>query len=102
MRKLFLLTSFALLLTTSFATTSIEPSPVKLKATEILFPIGKTGQKISLMELSTISREKLESLTGKKMNSFQRMAFKATQKKLRKGIDPDGTIQKKKLQKFFS
>ena len=74
----------------------------KLKAAEIMIPIGKSGKKISLLDLSTISAKDLQNLTGKKMNFFDRLAFKASQKKLKKSIDADGTITSKKINKFFS
>ncbi len=72
-----------------------------LNAKNILVPIGKTGKKISLFELSTISKPELEKLTGKKMNFAQRLAFKGTQRKLQKGMNADGVITNKKLQKAF-
>ena len=102
MKKILLLAASVLFLGQTFATTSVELPKAKLKATEIFIPVGSTGKKISLMELSTISLSSLQELKGEKMNFFERMAFKTAQKKLRKGISPDGTIVKKKLEKFFS
>ena len=55
-----------------------------------------------LLDLSTISAKDLQNLTGKKMNFFDRLAFKASQRKLKKSIDADGTITSKKINKFFS
>jgi hypothetical protein len=78
-----------------------SPRHPKMYASEIFIPIGKTGNKISLLELSKISRSGLEKITGKKMNFWERHAFHSTQKKLKKGIDTDGVIADKKLQKIF-
>lgn len=103
MKKLFLFTSFALLLSISFATSPITAPPVKkLNAAEIFLPIGNTGKKISLLDFSKIKKHDLELLTGRKMKFFETIAFKAGQKKLRQSINPDGTIEKKKLAKFFT
>ena len=48
----------------TFAT--IVPVQPALKASEIFLAVGKTGQLISLMELSKISSKDLQRLTGKK------------------------------------
>ncbi len=41
----------------------------------------------------------LEKMTGKKMGFLDKVSFKLTQKKLKKAIAEDGTIQSKKLKK---
>jgi hypothetical protein len=78
----------------------VDP-PRVLKASDFMIPVGKEGKKISLLELATISRTELESLTGRKMTGMQRMAFKGTQRKLKKGINANGEITNKKLKKGF-
>ncbi len=70
-------------------------------AFEIMIPIGKTGKLLSLKELSTINRTALETITGKKMGFFERVAFNRAQKRLHKGIRPDGSISDKRLSGFF-
>ena len=95
------LAAFALSTFASLPVNAPTVSP-KLKAAEIMIPVGKTGKQISLLELSTISAKDLQTLTGKKMNFFDRLAFKASQKKLKKSIDADGTITNKRINKFFS
>ena len=40
----------------------------------------------------------LEKLTGKKMGFLQRLEFKLSQKKLRRSINADGTINNRKLE----
>jgi len=101
MKKVLLLFFATMVISGSYATSVSEVRPV-LNANKIFLPVGKTGQQISLMELSKISLKDFETLTNRKMKFFDRIAFKAGQKKLRKGIAEDGTIQKKKLQKFVN
>ena len=98
-KSLFLFTTL-LCLASSFASSTIL-SPEKLKATEIYFPIGKTGKKISLMDLSTISMDSLQSLTGRKLNFGEKISFRSAQRKLKRGIAPDGTIEKTRIARFF-
>lgn len=100
MKKLAALLFLTLLVTSAYSTISVKPT-IPLKATEILIPIGKTGYKISLMELSTINIGDLQTLKQRKMSSFEKMAFRSSQKKLRKGISSDETITNKNLEKFF-
>ncbi len=84
------------LYTASFASTGFTSVPKK--ATQIYLPIGKNMQ-ISLMDLSVISVKDYEKVSGKHLNFFQKLSFKAAQKKLRNSIAPDGTITNKKLTK---
>jgi hypothetical protein len=100
MKKLLFLLIATALFTVTFGNRITEINPA-LNAKNVLIPVGKTGKTISLMELSTISLKDFETLTDRKMKLFDRFAFKTAQKKLRKGIAEDGTIKKKKLQKFF-
>jgi hypothetical protein len=74
------------------------PKDGKVYASEVFIPIGKTGSKISLLELSTISRSDLEARSGKKMDFITRKTFKSSQRKLKKLIEEDGTINNKNLQ----
>lgn len=100
MKKLLFLFIATALFSVSFGNRITEVTPA-INAKNIFIPIGKSGKTISLMELSTISLKDFEILTNRKMRFFDRLAFKAGQKKLRKGIAEDGTIKKKKLQKFM-
>jgi hypothetical protein len=100
MKKLIFLLTSLLFITSSFGTSSVL-SPKKIKASELYLPIDKTGKKISLMELSTIGVSDLQTLIGKKMNFAEKVSFKITQKRLRNSINPDGTIESRRLQKFF-
>ena len=68
-------------------------------ASDILVPIGSTGKHISLMDLSVISIKELETFTGKKMKFADKVTFRLAQKQLRNSINPDGTLNDKKLAK---
>lgn len=82
--------------------TSVVNTPVPLKANEIFLPIGKSGQMISLQDLSVIKLKDFEALTGKKMKLTDKLGFALSQKQLRKSINPDGTFNKKKVEKYFN
>src|SRR5688572_14973536 len=80
------------------APSSVSPGKKeKLNASEVFVPLGKSGHKISLMELSTIKAKDLEKLTGKKMKLSEKVAFKMAQKRLANNIEKDGTINAKKM-----
>ena len=87
------------LVTSSFASSGISSLPKK--ASDVYLPIGSTGQKISLLDLSRIDVKDFETLSGRKLHFFDRVGFKLAQKKLRKSISADGTIDNKKLNKFL-
>ena len=100
MKKLLIVLTALCIFTNTFA--SFEIKNFSKKTTEIYLPIGSTGQKISLMDLSTIDVKDFENISGRHLNFFDRLAFKAGQKKLRKSIDKDGSITNKKLLKAMS
>ena len=84
---------------------SVTPSSdVPRNASEMYVPVGKTGKSISLKELSTISVEDYEKLSGQEMKFMRKLAFKKGQKQLKKFIQPDGTLSQKgahKLAPYF-
>ena len=92
---------FILYVGNSNAAIPLNNFPSNPNAANLLFPIGKEGKTISLLELSTISRANLETLTGRKMNMFERMAFKSSQKKIKRGLNENGEVVGKKLKKLF-
>jgi hypothetical protein len=100
MRKLSFLVITILLFASSFGTSTIL-SPRKLKASEVFIPLGNTGQKISLQELSTIRMKDLQTLTGKKISFAEKVSFTIAQRKMRNSISYDGTIENGKLKKLF-
>jgi len=89
-----------LLLSSSHATSSIL-TPPKLNAKDVLVPVGKLGNKISVFELSRIGTSDYQQLTGEKMNLFNKLSFKITQHKLRQNINQDGTFTRKAMARFF-
>ena len=84
----------------AFAAFTFESKPA-LKADKILIPIAN-GKVISLLKLSTIERNELEDLTGKRMNFIQRIGFKTAQKKLRDDINVKGELTSKKYERLFT
>ena len=86
------------------ASNPISDSKAKppVKATEVYLPLGKTGELISLMDLSLIKVKEYESLTGKKMDFFDKVNFKIGQRQLKKCINHDGTFSQKKMEKYFT
>ncbi len=96
-KVLFLFVAIALM-TSSFAAFNLTEPPKK--ASEIYVPIGKSGNQISLMDLSQITAKEFQTLTGKKMNVLDKVGFKLTQRELRNSINNDGTLNGKKLNKL--
>lgn len=82
-------------------TTTLNTAKPPLKASEIYFPLGKSGELISLQDLSVIKIKEFETLTGKKMKFFDKVGFKLSQNKLRNSINLDGTFSRKKVEKYF-
>jgi len=103
MKKLLLVFVTFLIVAVSTASAPVNSSPgnKKIYASEVFIPIGNTGTKISLLELSTISTAGLEELTGNKMNFLERRSFFNAQKKIKRGIDSDGVVTKKQLKKLY-
>jgi hypothetical protein len=105
MKKLILLSAFIVGFSSIYSTTNSKPSPVvnlPLKADEIYLPVGKTGNLISLMDLSHISVKDFETLSGKKMKFLEKMNFKIGQHELKKSINYDGTFNKKSIEKYLT
>ena len=98
MRKLILFFAAVLFMTQTFGASELVPP--RKKAAEIMIPLGKSGQMISVMDLSTMKVKEFETLAGKKLSLFDKLSFKLGQRELRKSINPDGTMNSKKLEKF--
>ena len=94
MKKILSLIVAFTLFATSFAASGYSSLPKK--ATEIYIPIGNNNQ-ISLLEVSKMKVKDYEKLTGKHLNFFEKITFKAAQKKLKNSIAADGTITNKRL-----
>jgi hypothetical protein len=100
MKRILILLTAVFVLTASFASSSIIVKP-PVKASEILVPVGKSGEKISLLDLSHISISEFQSLTGKKLNLADKVSFKLAQRELRRSIRNDGTLDTKKAERFM-
>lgn len=90
------------ILNVSIAISPMVDGAKPLNATEIMIPIGKTGQKISLAEFSKLKPKEYEKLANVKLGFFDRIAYRMAMKKLRKGIAEDGTIKNKEVTKLVS
>jgi len=90
----------------SLYSSSVLPSPSlkgqHLRADEVYLPVGTTGRFISLMDLSRVSVKDFETLSGRKMNFFDKLSFKIGQRQLRKDINQDGTFSKKSIEKYLT
>lgn len=93
MRKTGALLLAIVLAINSFAATPTVPP--KLKATEILIPVGKSGSRISLYDLAYIRTSHYEKVSGQRLRLADKLGFKMAQHALRKQIQPDGTVSKK-------
>jgi hypothetical protein len=100
MKKILILFVAFSLVTTSFGSSGFSVLPKK--ASDVYLPIGSTGQKISVLDLSRINVKAFESISGRHLNFFDRLGFKLAQKKLKKSINADGTIDNKKLNKLLA
>lgn len=87
----------------SSTTPNSDPKPTfPVKSSEVYIPVGKTGQLISILDLSEISVKDFEKLTGKKMKLAERVNFKLGQRELRKNINEDGSFASKKFEKYLA
>lgn len=97
MKKIVALFFAVAIMANSFAAFTVNVPPAR-KASEINFPLGNTGKTISLLELSTMRVKEYQTLTGKDMKFVDKVAFKMTQRELKKVINTDGTIDAKKME----
>jgi len=86
------------------ATILISPAvhDLPIKANEIYLPVGKTGRLISLMDLSRISVKDFQTVAGIRMKFLDKVNFKMGQRELKKSINPDGTLDKKSIEKYLA
>lgn len=100
MRKLLLLCTALFLFSASFGTSNVE-TPV-LRADQLVFPVGASGQKVTFAQLATMSVADFQALTGKKMNFIQRINFHIAQHKMKESIASDGTIKNRRIEKLLT
>lgn len=96
-RLITLFLGFAILNSSIAVTPALEKTK-PLNAAEIMIPVGKTGQQISLAEFSKLKPDEYEKLAHVKLNFLDRMKYRSAMKKLRNKIAADGTIKDKKLE----
>jgi hypothetical protein len=101
MKRILTLSIALSILVTSFAagTTIVVPKKPSPNANKIFIPVGKNGEKISLMDLSRMKVKDLEAITGGKMKLKDKLGFAIAQKQLRNSINADGTINNNRLAK---
>jgi hypothetical protein len=97
MKRVIALFTSVLILNASIAVVPSADVVKPVKATEIMLPIGKTGQKISLAAFSKLKPSEYEKLAHVKLGFFDRIAYKKAMRKLRRSIAADGTITNKKI-----
>ena len=100
MKKYFLFAVASLVFATSFSASSISVPATQAQASEIFLPMGPEGQKVSLLSLSKMKVKEYQQVTGQRLNLYEKVTFKFAQKKLRKSINSDGTINAKSFEKF--
>ena len=98
---LFMLMGFFSVTHASTNSISVTANRPPLTAYEVYVPVGKTGQLISLMDLSQIKTKEFEKLSGKKMKFTEKVNFKIAQRQLKKNINYDGTFSSKKFERYF-
>lgn len=67
-----------------------------------MIPVGKKGELISLLDLSEMKVKDFELVSGKELNTVHTVGFKLAQREIRKSINADGTVNKKKLAKVLT
>jgi len=97
MKKIKSLIAVVFLLNVCIAISPFKSDSKPLKATEVMLPIGKTGQQISLADFSKLSASEYEKLAHVKLDFLDRLAYRKAMRKLRHGIAADGTITNKKI-----
>lgn len=96
MKKIVAFFFASIIMVQSFAAVNVE-LPAR-KASEIMMPLGTSGKAVSLQALTSMSVKEYQSLTGKHLKLSEKLAFKVAQKELRKTINPDGTVDMKKME----
>jgi len=103
MKKMIVLLGLTAVFTSAYSTTTLTPTTkARLRADEVYLPVGTTGHMISLMDLSRISVKDFETLSGRKMKFLDKINFKLGQRELKKSINPDGSFNKKSIEKYLT
>jgi len=100
MKKVIVFVGLIIFFFSAYSNTALAPTAkTPLRADEIYLTVGTTGHLISLMDLSRISVKDFETLSGKKMKFSERVNFKLGQRGLKKSINPDGSFNRKNIEK---
>lgn len=103
MKKVIVFFGLVAFFSSAYSTTTLtSTSKIPLKADEVYLPVGKTGRLISLMDLSRVSVKEFETLSGKKMKLLDKVNFKLGQRELKKSINPDGSFNKKSIERYLA
>lgn len=76
--------------------------PGTIDAASPMFTLGENGQKISLLDLSKMKLKEFEAASGMDLSLKEKIAFKIVQKKIRKAISSDQTLDAARLQKTIT
>jgi hypothetical protein len=97
MKKLLLFLVLALSVNLVFASPLALKPKKKVYAADIMVPLGETGMKVSLLDISQFTIKEAEVVRGEKMKFSERLAFKVAQRKLKQYINPDGSLNDRRL-----
>ena len=95
MKKIILFLALAVSFQAVSATPLLKGPRKKVYAADIMVPLG--DKTISLLDLSKLTIREAEEVRGQKMKFADRIAFKTAQHKLSKYINPDGTMNDRKM-----
>jgi len=99
MKKVLLLFSILFSFNLIFASPLLITPKKKIYAADIMIPLGATGTKVSLLDISKLTIKEAEIIRGEKMKFSERLVFKVAQRKLKKSINPDGSLNDRRLTK---
>ncbi len=103
MKKMIVLIGLIAFSSSAYSRPTMSPATKdRLRADQVYLPVGSSGQLISLMDLSRISLKDFESLSGKKMKFLDKVNFKLGQRGLKRSINPDGTFNKRSIEKYLT
>jgi hypothetical protein len=99
MKKLLLFLITALSFNLIYASPLVIKPKKKIYAADIIIPLGESGKEISLLDVSKLSIKQAEIVRGEKMKFSERVAFKVAQRKLKQYINPDGSLNDRRIMK---
>jgi len=103
MKKMIVFLGLVAFVSSAYCNAALDPATkVRLRAEEVFLPVGSTGHLISLIDLSRISVKDFEALSGKKMKFLDKVNFKLGQRELKRSINPDGTFNKRSIEKSLT